>query len=152
MHRALAIAVGVLLLTAVATTTHGAATCAPTKPDILGPFYKPNAPVRSTVGTGHVLTGMVKSAGTCAPIAGARVEFWLVAPTGQYDDAHRATVFSDRAGSYRFESNFPVPYSGRPPHIHIRVSATGYQTLVTQYYPAQGEREVTFALVIVPGQ
>ncbi len=45
---------------------------------------------------------------------------------------------------------FPPPYSGRPPHIHLRVSADGYQTLVTQYYPADGRAEGAFDLVLVP--
>jgi protocatechuate 3,4-dioxygenase beta subunit len=33
------------------------------------------------------------------------------------------------------ESNFPPGYSGRPPHIHIRISANGFRSLATQHYP-----------------
>jgi hypothetical protein len=33
----------------------GAAACPATPGDALGPFYEPNAPVRSKVGTGHVM-------------------------------------------------------------------------------------------------
>jgi len=36
--------------------------CAPTMDDGLSPSYKPNAPIRSNVGRGHVLTGVVRSA------------------------------------------------------------------------------------------
>lgn len=125
-------------------------TCKPTAPDHLGPFYEPNGPVRSSVGKGYILTGVVKSSLDCSPIAGARIEFWLANIKGRYDDDHRATVFSDEAGEYRFESNFPPSYSGRPSHIHIRVSARGYRTLVTQHYPVKGLREGTFDLVIIP--
>ncbi len=124
--------------------------CQPTPPDSLGPFYESNAPVRSSVGKGYVLTGLVKSAGDCSSIAGVRIEFWLAGPDGKYDGDHRATVFSDESGRYWFESNFPPGYFGRPSHIHIRVSADGYRTLVTQHYPVKGGAEGTFNLVIIP--
>lgn len=124
------------------------ASCPPTPPDILGPFYKPNAPARPSVGRGHVLKGTVRSAGGCASIPGARIEFWLAGPNGRYDDEHRATVIADPAGAYRFESNFPAGYGGRPPHIHIKVTADRYETLVTQYYPTSNEAEGIFDLVL----
>ncbi len=125
-------------------------TCQPTRPDSLGPFYEPNAPVRSSVGKGYVLTGVVKSAEDCSPIAGARIEFWLAGPNGKYDDDHRATVLSDESGAYWFESTFPPTYFGRPSHIHIRVTVGGYRTLVTQHYPVEGRAEGAFNLVIIP--
>jgi len=132
------------------TSIGQAETCRPTGPDMLGPFYKSGAPVRSAVGKGYIMTGMVKSARDCSPIKGARLEFWLVNPGGTYDDDHRATVFSDAAGTYRFESNVPKPYFGRPPHVHVRVSADGYKTLVTQHYPEEGKIRASFDLVLVP--
>ena len=39
---------------------------------------------------------------------------------------------------------------GRPSHIHIRVSAEGYRTLVTQHYPQKGIAEGHFDLVLIP--
>jgi polyisoprenoid-binding protein YceI len=126
------------------------AECRPTPADQLGPFYVPNAPLRDTVGSDYVLSGVVRAAGSCAPIPGARIEFWLANPRGVYDDAHRATILAGPSGEYRFESNVPVPYSGRPPHIHVRVSAPSLQTLVTQHYPEAGRSEATFDLVLQP--
>jgi protocatechuate 3,4-dioxygenase beta subunit len=125
--------------------------CPPTEGDQLGPFYKPNAPVRSKVGTGHVLRGTVRSAADCRPIPGARVELWLAGPNG-YDDDHRATVIADGDGRYRFESDPPRRYEGRPPHIHLRVGQPGHRLLVTQHYPAQGRSEDTFDLVLAPAR
>jgi protocatechuate 3,4-dioxygenase beta subunit len=129
-----------------------AETCKSTAPDALGPMYKPDAPVRSNVGTGYVLTGMVKSSRDCAPIKGAKVEFWLAGPDKEYDDKHRATLFSEASGAYRFESNSPPGYSGRPPHIHVRVSVAGFGTLVAQHYPQSGKTEAIFDLVLIPEQ
>jgi hypothetical protein len=127
-----------------------AASCTPTAEDMMGPFYKPDAPVRESVGKGYTLRGVVRSSSDCAPLPGATIEFWLAGPVHEYDDAHRATVIADQAGAYRFESNLPQPIEGRPPHIHLRVSAKGYKTLVTQHYPATGSIEAVFDVVLVP--
>ncbi|MFP3983125.1 MAG: hypothetical protein ACLFV2_05480 [Desulfurivibrionaceae bacterium] len=94
----------------------------------------------------------MKSARDCSPIPDARIEFWLTGPDGDYDDEHRATVFSEESGNYRFESNFPSGYVSRPPHIHIRISAEGYETLITQHYPEKGTSRGEFDLVLRPAQ
>jgi polyisoprenoid-binding protein YceI len=124
------------------------AACELTATDDLGPFYKPNAPERASVGSGYVLRGAVRSADGCEPVAEARIEFWLANPRGSYDDAHRATVLTGSQGEYRFESSRPVSYAGRPPHIHLRVTAPGHRTLVTQHYPRAGQTEAEFDLVL----
>lgn len=144
--------VGVLLYTGLVSGVSSAETskCKPTPSDSLGPFYEPNAPLRTSVGEGYVLTGEVKAAQDCSPIPGARIELWLAGPDGKYDDEHRATTLSGQTGEYRFASNFPPKYTNRPPHIHIRVSAEGYKTLVTQHYPEDGSKQGTFDLVLVP--
>jgi protocatechuate 3,4-dioxygenase beta subunit len=127
----------------------GPANCKPTQPDMLGPFYEPGAPVRTSVGSGYVLSGAVLAAEECKPIPKARIEFWLANPSGDYDDAHRATVFAGHRAEYRFESNVPVSYGGRPPHIHVRVRVRGYEDLVTQHYPERGQKKANFDLVLV---
>lgn len=124
--------------------------CDPTPTDQLGPFYVPDAPVRSSVGEGHLLQGVVLSTINCEPISNAQIEFWQVGPDGEYDDDHRATTFALEDGTYTFESNFPPPYSGRPPHIHILVSAEGFETLVTQYYPEADQSSGNFDLILIP--
>jgi protocatechuate 3,4-dioxygenase beta subunit len=136
--------------TALAASDPGEYKCPPTPADALGPFYQANAPVRASVGKGYVLSGVVKSARDCAPIQGARIEFWLAEPSGDYDDQHRATVVANQTGAYRFESNYPPRYSFRPPHIHLKVSAPGFKTLVTQHYPQKGQTQATFDLVLAP--
>ena len=85
---------------------------------------------------------------TCAPIARAKVEFWHAGPAGEYGPAWRATLFTDSKGRYRFESINPPAYGNRPRHIHIKVSAKGHGTLVTQYYPRSGAKSGKFDLVL----
>jgi len=122
--------------------------CAPTAPDMEGPFYKPGAPMRESTGKGFVVSGTVKSAGSCAAIAGARVEWWQANPKGNYDDEHRSSLVTKNDGTYRFETDFPPAYFGRTPHIHFKVFAPGHRALTTQLYPKPGQNEITFDLVV----
>lgn len=137
-------------LVASGTSLAAAVTCPPTAWDEIGPFYRPNAPVRSKIGKGYVLSGTVRSSADCRPVPGARIEVWQVGPDGNYDDAHRATIISDSKGRYRLETDFPHPYLRRPSHIHILVDARGYAGLITQHYPRKGSRAARFDLVMEP--
>lgn len=123
--------------------------CAPTRPDALGPFYAPNAPERARTGRGLAISGAVRSAAGCATIAGARIEWWSANPRGDYDDDHRATQASDAEGRYRYETDAPGRYPGRPLHVHVRVTAPGHRTLVTQVYPRPGETSIEVDFVLV---
>jgi protocatechuate 3,4-dioxygenase beta subunit len=143
------LAVAAATLALGASPGAGATACRPTPADALGPFYEPGAPIRAKVGTGYVLSGRVLAARTCTSIPRARIEFWLADPSGEYDDAHRATVLAGRRGGYRFESNKPPAYGSRRPHIHIRVTARGFRTLVTQHYPQARRTSAVSNLALV---
>jgi protocatechuate 3,4-dioxygenase beta subunit len=138
--------------------------CRVTQRDALGPFYIPNAPARAELcasGSGGkerlVVTGRVLGMPDCAPIAGAHVEVWQADARGDYtqvgggqDDAGcllRASLKTDAEGRYSFRTVLPGEYPGRPRHIHYRVSAKGYATLVTQLYFAR-ERGIPEELVV----
>jgi protocatechuate 3,4-dioxygenase beta subunit len=140
-----------ILLLIVATSEYTrAVTCTPTPWDEIGPFYRPNAPERTSIGKGYLLSGTVRSAGDCRPLHNVRIEIWQAGPDGTYDDAHRSTLFSDHAGRYRLQTSMPPPYGRRPPHIHILVDAKGFEGLITQHYPKKGKRRATFDLVLEP--
>lgn len=79
------------------------------------------------------------------PVAGAQVEIWQCDHAGHYHhpgDGGRAdsrfqgfgrfTVAAD--GLYRFRTMRPVPYSGRTPHIHVKVRLGERELLTTQVY------------------
>ena len=124
--------------------------CAPTPPDADGPFYRPGAPVRNSVGSGYLLFGTVKAADDCRPLGNARLEIWLVGPDGRYDERWRATVYARPDGRYHFSSHVPPPYGSRPPHIHLIVTAPGFAELITQHYPAPGTGLALFDPVLIP--
>lgn len=81
------------------------------------------------------------------PVAGAQVEIWQCDHAGHYhhpgDGARadkrfqgfgRVTVAAD--GRYRFRTIRPVAYSGRTPHIHLKVKLGKRELLTTQLYVA----------------
>ncbi|MDO9309112.1 MAG: intradiol ring-cleavage dioxygenase [Deltaproteobacteria bacterium] len=124
--------------------------CPPTPWDEIGPFYRPGAPLRDRIGKGYVISGTVRSSKDCRPLPGARIEFWQANSSGNYDEAHRATVIADRQGRYRLETDFPAPYGRRPPHIHILIDMRGFAGLISQHYPQPNRKRSTLDLVISP--
>jgi protocatechuate 3,4-dioxygenase beta subunit len=114
----------------------------PTPRDMEGPFYKANAPVRSslvepgTKGEKLVLSGVVYTA-QCKPVASALLDFWQADEKGEYDNdgfRYRGQLRADGEGRYRLETILPALYPGRPRHIHVKVQAPGGRVLTTQIY------------------
>ncbi len=81
------------------------------------------------------------------PVAGAQVEIWQCDERGHYHhpgDGGRADpafqgfgrVGVDAAGHWRFRTIRPAPYSGRTPHIHVKVRLGRHELLTTQLYVA----------------
>jgi catechol 1,2-dioxygenase len=121
-----------------------------TTSDILGPFYRPNSPLRNNLlikgepGTPVELAGIIKHDDCSTPYKQAKVELWHCSGSGVYDNAsdqyrYRGTTYSDKDGHYSFNSILPVPYKAgpdywRPAHFHLMITAAGYQPLVTQLY------------------
>lgn len=121
-----------------------------TTTDILGPFYRPDSPMRSNLnvagkmGKPIHLTGLIMNEDCVTPYVNAKVELWHCDADGVYDNStpaynYRGTVMTDAKGQYSFDTILPVPYDAgggliRPAHYHLMVSAAGYQTLVTQLY------------------
>lgn len=83
------------------------------------------------------------------PVAGALVEIWQCDGAGHYHhpgDGNRADgafqgfgkVQVDADGRYRFRTIRPVAYTGRAPHIHVKVKLGSRTVLTTQLY-VQGD-------------
>jgi catechol 1,2-dioxygenase len=125
----------------------------PTTTDILGPFYRPGAPLKSNLvlpyakGTPIVLKGSIFKENGKTPINNALVEIWHCDENEVYDNAsdeykYRGGQKTKADGKYEFKSILPVPYkadpndeaSWRPAHIHMRVSVPYQQDLITQIY------------------
>ena len=96
------------------------------------------------------------------PVSGALVEVWKSDESGNYDVQYpeldhaqgRGRLRTDAGGRYEFTSvrpeAYPIPHDGpvgelltaagrgpmRPAHIHFKIAAPGYQTLITHIFVA----------------
>lgn len=149
MKTPIAILLGVFFLAGF-DVARAQAACEPTPPDSEGPFYRPGAPERTSTGEGLIVSGRLLGAPDCQPLRKGRIEWWHAAPSGRYDDVHRGSMKADPDGSYRYTTDPPGKYPGRPPHIHFKAFAPGYRPLTTQLYLRGTEKEVGFDIVLVP--
>jgi protocatechuate 3,4-dioxygenase beta subunit len=123
---------------APATTCSGQSTPAVTE----GPYFKAGSPARTSLlaagmsGTRLYLTGRVLTTG-CAPVAGARLDFWQADASGAYDNSGyrlRGNQTTKADGSYTLETVVPGLYPGRTEHIHVKVQAPNKPVLTTQLF------------------
>lgn len=121
-----------------------------TTTDILGPFYRPGAPMRGnlipsgTSGDALHLSGTIFQKDGKTPLGNTLVEAWQCDANEHYDNTSdeylfRGAVKTGNDGKYTFKTIVPVPYkasatSWRPAHIHLRISSADHQDLITQIY------------------
>ena len=131
-----------------------------------GPFYPPRLPLDTdndlivinkslTPAVGEIthLTGRVLGL-SGEPINNALVEIWQCDARGVYiaEGRNRGDVnfqgfgrfTTGTKGEYRFRTIKPVPYSGRTPHIHVKVKKGDRELLTTQLFISghpQNERD-----------
>lgn len=125
--------------------------------DILGPYYRPNAPMRSDLtynglkGTRIVLKGKVFKSDCETLVQDALVEIWHCNADGDYDNdtnefRQRARLSTNSKGEYSFTTILPGKYLNgklyRPAHIHYRVSEKNSKELISQIY-FKGDPHIT---------
>lgn len=119
--------------------------CKPTESDMLGPFYKEDAPFKQRLGEGIegerlIITGKVMDM-RCQPLKGAILDIWQANSTGEYDNKGftlRGKVKTNNDGVYLIDTIIPKEYGQgditRPGHIHLKVGVPNQPTLTTQLY------------------
>lgn len=120
-----------------------------TTSDILGPFYRANAPIRTDLtfegleGSVVEVKGRILAEDCITPIEDALVEIWHCNTEGEYDNdtdqyRHRGVQTTTKTGDYSFKTILPGKYLNgqlyRPAHIHFRVTSPTTQELVSQLY------------------
>jgi protocatechuate 3,4-dioxygenase beta subunit len=123
--------------------------CEETEEDILGPFYREDAPFRQDLnpndlpGTALYIEGRVLRDDCVTPLAGATVDVWHCTSVGDYDNESeefelRGRLTTDEDGRYAYITIQPGRYLNReqyrPMHIHYFVQAADHDELVTQLY------------------
>ena len=127
----------------------------PTPEDQEGPFYPVDPiPLRSNlvrinkglIGQPMALVGRVLNR-QGQPLPNLKVEIWQCDGRGVYEhplqdgrenfdanfDGFGAQLTNEQ-GYYQFTTLFPVPYTGRPPHIHVKLLQNNQTLLTTQLY------------------
>lgn len=122
------------------TLASAAAQCIALTPEVTpGPYYVPNHLTRRNITDGQrglalALRLTVEDHLSCLPISGADVELWHANAHGVYSGfagAPPASRFlrghqrTDSAGLAMFDTIYPGWYSGRTPHIHLKVHVGG---------------------------
>lgn len=124
----------------------------PTTTDLLGPYYRPGAPERININSKgysgrlfHISGTICKSDGK-TPFKDAVIEIWQCDENMAYDNLsdqynYRGKQKTGADGKYHFIGMHPIPYPvvkgsplWRPAHIHLLVSGSGQQDLITQVY------------------
>ena len=130
--------------------------CTPgTRSQTAGPFYTPATPRRADLrepgagGEPLVFEGLVLTP-DCRPLRGAVIDIWHSDGRGRYDNRgfrYRGHQFADAAGAFRFLTIRPGRYTGRTPHIHVKLQGRGSRALTTQvYFPDLADRNARDSL------
>jgi catechol 1,2-dioxygenase len=124
----------------------------PTTTDVLGPFYRPGAPVRTNINSKEYTGKLFHISGTVfkedgkTPFKNCQLEIWQCDEHEVYDNTsdeymYRGLQKTGTDGKYHFIGMHPIPYPiapgspvYRPAHIHLLVSGKGQQDLITQIY------------------
>jgi protocatechuate 3,4-dioxygenase beta subunit len=133
--------------------------CTLTPEQIEGPFYLDQARTREDISEGkpgvplQLTLRVLEVSAACAPIPYAAVDVWQCDALGIYsgyegvaiaprhvepvDDKTflRGTQLTDAAGAVRFRTIYPGWYSGRTPHVHLKVRVGGKAATTQLYFP-----------------
>jgi protocatechuate 3,4-dioxygenase beta subunit len=167
-------ALSAVLLLPVAPVSAESAVSAPTPSQPEGPFYPKVMPVDRDADLTQVAGRAARASGTPLyfagqvlardgrPLADTTVELWQCDVHGRYHHAGDEGVPRDvnfqgygvattnAEGRYAFKTIRPVPYSGRTPHLHVRVRPANGPPLTTQVYIAGDSVDGDFVLAGSP--
>ncbi len=107
-----------------------------------GPFFTPNSPERSNLTSVKDKAAKMQILGEvldqfCRPVPGAMLDFWQADEWGDYDnrsDRLRGHQFAGAKGGFSLLSLMPGAYTGRTPHLHVKVQRRNGPVLTTQLY------------------
>lgn len=117
--------------------------------DILGPFYRKNAPERTNIREKSdvmdllIVKGKVILNDCKTPLKNQLIDFWQANRDGEYDNdtdkySYRAKVKTNEKGEYELKTIIPGRYLNgtqfRPSHIHLRIQTETTEELISQIY------------------
>ncbi|WP_293859332.1 twin-arginine translocation pathway signal [uncultured Alsobacter sp.] len=113
--------------------------------------YIPGAPLVQNLGTGFVVSGIVRRAGDGAPMPNMRVQIWAATDRGgEREPSNRGSVVTGPDGRYRLETSPIVPNFGQP-HVHIAYDDPGFATLFLRpVLNSRHDTSITADFVLMP--
>ena len=139
------------IIPSIASSTPPKKSCDQTTLDYFGegPFYTANPPIIQNnqladinkIGERLIISGRVYNLDCTEVIPNTEIDIWHADNNGAYDQSGynlRGKTFSNSQGFYMFETIKPGLYLNgstyRPSHIHFKITAQNYPTLITQLY------------------
>lgn len=134
-----------LVLGFLVSSSAVARNCQPTTTMPSGTHYEPVTRESKDIGKGLLVMGRVLEAGTCKPVASAKVSHWQAGKDGSYTDRLRAYLFTNQQGEFRFNTEWPA---ANIPHIHFIVESDKHEKLTTQWVGDETRNEIRFDIVL----
>lgn len=135
--------------------------CVVTGSDVEGPFHLDLNLVRNDITEGYPgialrMYLLIHDVATCSPIENAVVDVWHTEAQGTYSGFQsrgtagltflRGIQFTPQSGLVWFDTVYPGWYTGRTPHVHVKVTTQGGSELTTQLYFPQSVNDRVFTL------
>lgn len=91
--------------------------------------YRPNAPLVDALGTGFIMSGLVRDASNGAALSGVRIQIWAATTLGgEQEPRNHGSVLTNKDGTYRLEMPQIVPNFGQP-HAHLAYDDAAFETV-----------------------
>jgi hypothetical protein len=91
--------------------------------------YRANTPLVDSLGSGFLMSGMVRLAGSGQPLGGVRIQIWAAtALGGEREPRNHGSVLTAADGTYQLEMEQIVPNFGQP-HAHLAYDDPAFKTV-----------------------